>query len=105
MRVVLVVLLLLAATPTIGQYALFPRDPAKFPPSPPETVYEEVLGFRDDLEKLVDGLGPRVSNAEAVVALIDTLVAKWDAYGDYIDKQYGHLPNAPHDRLPQNWVA
>jgi len=88
MRVVLVVLLLLAATPTIGQYALFPRDPAKFPRLRRD-VYEEVLGFRDDLEKLVDGLGPRVSNAEAVVALIDTLVARWDAYGDYIDKQYG----------------
>jgi len=99
MRVLFAFLLLLLATPTIGQFTIPDgMDPAEFPPVPPLTMYEEVLKFRAEVERHIDELGPRVSDANEVTTLVDTLVSKWIYYGDFIDSEHGHFPNMSRER-------
>jgi len=97
MRLLLAILLLFMATPTGGQF-MIDRDPADFPAPPPPIMNAELLGFRAEVERWVDQMGSRVSQGKEVTALIDTLVARWDYYGDYIEREHGHLPNMSRNR-------
>lgn len=90
MRALLAFLMLLLATPSIGQFTV-PKgmDPARFPPIPPLTIYEEVLVFRAEVERQIEEVGDGVLDAGAMTALADTLIAKWEYYGEYMDRQHG----------------
>jgi hypothetical protein len=97
MRLLLAILLLLMATPTGGQL-MVDRDSADFPPPLPRAMSVEILAFREEVERQVDRMSSRASRGKDVVALIDTLIAKWDFFGEYIEREYGHLPNMTRNR-------
>ena len=74
-------------------------DPwAKFPAAGPPAMYETVNGFRSEVERRVHAIRRYQTNADTVLALVDTLVAAWDRYGDFLDRDYGDSLNASRGR-------
>ncbi len=71
---------------------------ANFPPVPTLAMYATVDTFKAEVEGDIAAVKPRVSEGKVVVALIDTLVAAFDRYGDYMDRVYGDFPNMSRNR-------
>jgi len=74
-------------------------DPnANFPPIPTIALYDEVKTFRTEIEGDIAAMAHRKTQAKAVVALVDTLVAAFDRYGNMMDREHGDFPNMSRGR-------
>jgi hypothetical protein len=100
-RLVPVSVLWLVATVAFAQPAAEkkPRNlDETFPPIPPLTMYAEVLGFRSEIEGMIASAKPTITRSDSLTALIDRLVAAWDRYGDFMDREHGDFPNMSRNR-------
>ncbi len=99
MRWLVILLLFATAIPGMAQQGDAPLDPyANFPAVPSLTMYGEVLGFRAKVESMISACGRNVTRADSLVPLIDRLVAAWEEYGDYMDREHGDFPNMSRNR-------
>jgi hypothetical protein len=74
-------------------------DPmANFPPVPTLSMYGTVDTFKTEVESDIAAMRQRVADGKVVVALVDTLVAAFDRYGNYMDRTYGDFPNMSRNR-------
>jgi hypothetical protein len=100
-RAILLTILLLAAGSAWAQQVVRerPQSPyANFPPIPPLVMYQEVLGFRSEIEGMIATAKPTIARSDSLVALIDRLVTAWDRYGDFMDREHGDFPNMSRNR-------
>lgn len=99
MRRLLAILLFATALPGQARDEGESVDPwAQFPPVPPLSMYNEVLGFRAKVESMIADAGPQVTRADTLTSVVDRLVASWVEYGDYMDLEHGSFPNMSRNR-------
>ncbi len=95
----MLILALCFVAPAVGQLPSTENSlEANFPPVPPLAFYEEVLKFRAEVEREVALAQPKAADGSVVSELIDTLVQKWDTYGEYMDREHGDFPNMSRGR-------
>ena len=67
-----------------------PNDPyANFPFILPLVITDQIFTFRAGVEAEIQAAGPGLSRAEGVSALADSLVARWNRYGDFMVREHG----------------
>jgi hypothetical protein len=100
MRILFVfILLFVLVAPGAGQHAAVSSDfYADFPPIPPVRMYEEVYIFRAEVERQIARVESDLADPATVVNLVDTLISRWDWYGDYMDREHGDFPNMSRNR-------
>lgn len=100
-RLIPLLVLPLLAAPVFAQQAVRekPQNPyANFPPIPPLTMYDEVLGFRAEIEGMIAKAKPTSTRSDSLVALVERLVAAWERYGNFMDREHGDFPNMSRNR-------
>jgi hypothetical protein len=67
-----------------------PKDPyANFPFILPLVITDQIFVFRADIEHVIKVAGPGLNQAKGVSDLTDSLVARWDGYGNFMVREHG----------------
>jgi hypothetical protein len=67
-----------------------PKDPyANFPFILPLVITDQIFTFRSGVEADIKKAAPTLIRAEGVSTLADSLVARWDRYGDFMVREHG----------------